>query len=121
MALGKGSLPLFPPVLQILVINRLLLLANCNGTLNPGNVLHLLLGLSHTGTGLVGFLLHMRQNSVQLLQSCDLVILEIDNSPCHILQILYVTLLLTGPGPIAPFCFSLIQIIIEKDSELCGS
>ena len=98
-----------------------LLLANRNGILNPGNILHPLLSLSHSGTGLAGFLLHARQDGVQLLQVRDLVVLEIDNRPGYILQILNIALLLAGPGPITPFRFSLVQIIIEKYPKVCGS
>ena len=48
------------------------------------------------------------------------MVLEIDNRPGYILQILNIALLLAGPGPITPFRFSLVQIIIEKyPKEMC--
>ena len=95
-------------------MDRLLLLANCDRALNPGNV-----GLSHTGTDLADFLLHAGQDSIQLFEGQDLTLLEIDSSPCHILQILQVALLLPGPRPVTSFCFTLVQVITEEYSKVC--
>ena len=52
-------------------MDRLLILANRDRALNPGNVLHPLPSFSHTNTGLAGFLLHARRDGVQLLQVRD--------------------------------------------------
>ena len=48
---GKDGLSLFPTDLQRLVMDKLLLLANRDDTLYPGNGLHPLFGFSHSSIG----------------------------------------------------------------------